>query len=102
MTTSTGLRPSGASRSALAVNFGATMHSTVMNTNNDVSLASTAVGNTMEEDSNAPSGAVSNYQLNHAAVNTSTNVTTSNIGGNISASAASIGNTATIVHYSGN
>ncbi len=78
----------------------ATMHATVMNTNNDVSLASTAVGNTFEQDTNAPYGNVSNIQLNHSAVNTSTNVTAANIGGSVSASATSIGNTGTIIHYS--
>jgi hypothetical protein len=85
-----------------ASNTSATVHATVMNTNSDVSLASTAAGNTMEEDSNAPSGGVANYQLNHSAVNTSTNVTTQYAGGSVSASATSIGNTATVIHYSGN
>jgi hypothetical protein len=78
----------------------ATLHATVTNAANDVSLATTAVGNTLEEDTNAPYGNVSNIQLNHSAVNSSTNVTTSNVYGNVSASATSIGNTGTIIHYS--
>jgi hypothetical protein len=90
----------GSNQECGASNTSATVHASVMNTNNDVSLASTAVGNTFEEDSTASMGGVSNIQLNHSAVNTSTNVTTNNIGGNVSASAQSIGNTATIIHYS--
>jgi hypothetical protein len=78
----------------------ATLHANVSNTNNDVSLATTAVSNTFEEDTNAPYGNVANYQINHAAVNASTTSTTTNIGGNVSASATAIGNTGQIIHYS--
>lgn len=81
----------------------AILHTNVSNTGNDVTLGSTAVGNTMEEDSDAAMGTVANTQINRSAVNTSTNVTTSNVYGNVTASATSIGNTGTIIHYaSGN
>jgi hypothetical protein len=80
----------------------ATMHANVSNVVGDVSLASQAVGNTMEEDTNAPFGTVQNYQINHSAVNTSTNVNTSNVAGAVSASATSIGNTGQIIHYTTN
>jgi hypothetical protein len=76
------------------------MHANVSNTNNDVSLASMAVSNTMEEDTNAPYGNVTNWQINRAAVNASTTTTLTNIGGNVSASATAIGNTGQIIHYS--
>ena len=78
----------------------ATMQANISNTNNDVSLASTAVSNTFEEDTNAPYGNVTNYQINRAAVNASTTANLTNIGGNVSASATAIGNTGQIIHYS--
>ena len=82
-----------------AVDPSATLHANVSNTNNDVNLASMAVSNTMEEDTNAPYGNVANYQINRAAVNSSTTATTSNINGNLTASATAIGNTGQIIHY---
>jgi len=78
----------------------AIMHANVSNTLNDVSIASSAVGNTMEEDTNAPYGTVTNNQINHSAVNAVTTANTLNVGGNLTASASAIGNTAQIVHYS--
>lgn len=83
-----------------AVDPSATLTANVSNTNNDVSLATTAVSNTFEEDTNAPYGNVANYQINHSAVNASTTATTSNVGGNLTATATAIGNTGQIIHYS--
>jgi hypothetical protein len=82
-----------------AVDPSATLHANISNANNDVNLATMAVSNTMEEDTNAPYGAVQNYQINRAAVNASTTATTSNVNGNLSASASAIGNSGQIVHY---
>jgi hypothetical protein len=58
------------------------------------------VSNSFEEDTNAPYGNVSNIQINHAAVNASTTANVSNVNGNLSASAAAVGNTGQIIHYS--
>ena len=83
-----------------ATDSSATMHANVSNTLNDVTLAASAVGNTMEEDTSAPLGNITNAQINHSAVNSSTTTNTSFVSGNVNASASSIGNNAEIIHYS--
>ncbi len=77
----------------------ASLNANVMNAGNDVSLASAAIGNSFEEDTNAKHGSVQTYQINNSNVFANTNATVQNVNGNIDASAAAIGNTAQIVHY---
>jgi hypothetical protein len=77
----------------------ATITANVSNTMNDVTIASSAIGNTFEEDTNAPFGTVQNNQINHSAVNASTTATTLNVNGNLTATASAVGNTGQIIHY---
>jgi lipid-binding SYLF domain-containing protein len=76
------------------------MNANLKNIGGDVSLATTAVGNTFSEDTNARTAPVQNYQINNAGTFATSNTTVQNVGGGVSVSATAIGNNAQIVHYS--
>ncbi len=69
------------------------------NIGGDFSVANTSVGNTFEEDTNAPNAPVETHQLNASNINASTTVHVSNVGGTVNVTSAAIGNNAQIVHY---
>ena len=70
------------------------------NIGGDVSVASTAVGNAFEEDTNALNAPIQTHQINASSVNANVNAHVTNVGGTVSVTSAAIGNNAQIVHYS--
>jgi len=78
----------------------ASMTANLKDIGGNVSLATTAVGNTFSEDSNAANASVQNYQVNKAGTFATSNTTITNATGDVSVSSTAIGNNAQIVHYS--
>ena len=70
------------------------------NINGSFSLANSAIGNSLEADSNASNMPVSTTQVNTSNVNAKTTANVSNVAGTVSVTSAAIGNNAQIVHYS--
>lgn len=75
------------------------LNASIGNVKGDVSLASSALGNTFSEDTNAPNAPVETYQINAAANYSALNATVANVGGSVVTTSAAIGNNAQIVHY---
>jgi hypothetical protein len=76
------------------------LNATVQNVNGNLTASTSALGNTFEEDTNAPNAPIQNYQINKSNINSSANVNAYNVNGNAVVSSSAIGNDAQIVHYS--
>jgi hypothetical protein len=66
---------------------------------NDVNVSGAVAANVYTEDTNANYNYVNTNQINHSAVNSTTNVSAYNVGGSVNVSSSAVGNTAQIVHY---
>jgi len=76
-----------------------TLNAGISNIAGDVSLASSSLGNTFAEDTNAPNAPVESYQINSSATYSALNASVANIGGTATTTSAAIGNNSQIVHY---
>ncbi|HEV2562510.1 MAG TPA: hypothetical protein VGT78_10250 [Rhizomicrobium sp.] len=79
-----------------------TLNAGISNIAGDTSLATSAIGNTFAEDTNAPNAPVETYQINSSATYSALNASVANIGGTATTTSAAIGNNAQIVHYGTN
>lgn len=65
----------------------------------NVSVSGSSIGNSFEEDTNAPRASVSNNQLNDSNLAATVNASVWNVKGSVNVSGAAIGNSAQIIHY---
>lgn len=65
----------------------------------NVSVSGSSIGNSFEEDTNAPNANVSNNQLNDSNLAATVNASVWNAKGSVNVSGAAIGNSAQIIHY---
>ena len=72
------------------------------NITGDVSMQSSALGNTFEADSNAPNMPIVQNQLNNSMVASTLNATIHNVNGSVGLQSSAIGNQGQILHYSTN
>ena len=70
------------------------------NIGGNLSLSNSAIGNSLEADSNAANMPITTTQINHSNVNAMTTANAYNVAGTVSVTSAAIGNNAQIVHYS--
>jgi hypothetical protein len=80
----------------------AALNANVTDVGGNSTLASAALGNTFEEDTNAPNAPVQNYQLNDSNLNATNNSTVSNVKGSVNVTGAAVGNSGQIIHYTTN
>ncbi|HEX3942454.1 MAG TPA: hypothetical protein VHW69_00055, partial [Rhizomicrobium sp.] len=58
-----------------------------------------SIGNSFEEDTNAPNAQVQNYQLNDSNLAATVNSSVWSVKGSVNIAGAAIGNSAQIIHY---
>ena len=72
----------------------------VTNITGTLAIQGSAIGNSLEADSNADRMPITTQQLNNSIGASTVNASAYNIGGSMSMSSSAIGNTAQILHYS--
>ena len=72
----------------------------VTNISGTLAIQSSALGNSLEADSNADKMPIVSQQINNSIGASTVNASAYNIGGGMSMSSSAIGNTAQILHYS--
>jgi len=65
-------------------------------------IQGSALGNSLEADSNAPNMPIMSHQLNNSGIVSNVNANVYNVGGSVGLSSSAIGNTAQVIHYSTN
>ena len=74
------------------------VNATVQDVGGNVSVSGSSIGNSFEEDTNAPSAQVQNYQLNDSNLAATVNSSVWNVKGSVNLNGAAIGNSAEIIH----
>ena len=80
----------------------AAMKANVSNIAGDAVIQNSALGNSLEADSNASNMPITTRQINNSMEASTVHANVSNIGGSTSLTSSAIGNTAQIIHYSTN
>ena len=75
------------------------VNATVADVAGNVSVSGSSIGNSFEEDTNAPNAPVQNYQLNDSNLAATVNSSVWNVKGSVNIQGAAIGNSAQIIHY---
>jgi hypothetical protein len=78
------------------------INANVTNITGTLAIQGTAVGNSLEADSNASRMPITTQQINTSIGASTVNAHAYNIGGGMSMSSSAVGNTAQIIHYSTN
>ena len=80
----------------------AALTTNISNIAGDAVVQNSALGNSLEADSNAPNMPIVSNQINNSMVASTVHANVSNVGGSTSLTSSAIGNTAQIIHYSTN
>jgi hypothetical protein len=75
------------------------IHTNITNVAGDAVVQGTALGNSLEADSNAPNMPILNRQINTSASVSNVTGNAYNVGGSMGFSSSAIGNSAQVIHY---